>query len=168
MKLENQVFKLEQAKKLKELGVSQNTFLSWFGNETPRLKDNGIEPATYGPWVFVTNTEPRNAQDYDHRRDVCITEPIAAAFTVAELGEMFAVKFNYKERECFPETTKFCTDHPWIAGIHTVWAHDKPVVALKYFPAQTEAEARSAMLICLLEKNIISVEEVNERLTHHG
>lgn len=136
MKLQDQVCTLEQAKRLKELGVKQEGFLVWF-------KSGRIMVST---------------------PDDCGHVVAATAFTVAELGQLLPGKFQYNDEECFVDSTKYCTDITWLSGIHTVNAHGKPVIALKYFPGQTEAQTRASMLIHLLEKNDVTAEEVNKRL----
>ncbi|MDF2189306.1 hypothetical protein [Paraflavitalea sp. CAU 1676] len=136
MKIENQVCTLEQAKRLKELGVMQCGYFLW-------SKTGELKPDDYNNWDPV--------------------DP-ASSFTVAELGAMLPGKFQYKDEECFVDSTKYCTDITWLAGIHTTWAHEKPVVAKKYFSGQTEAQVRATMLIYLLEKKVITAEEVNKRL----
>lgn len=88
MKLQNQVCSLEQGKRLAQLGISTNSHLSWLGDETLRLMDNGKDGVSYSNWVFVSQTEPVNNQEADWRDDVCISKPLAPAFTVAELGVM--------------------------------------------------------------------------------
>jgi hypothetical protein len=164
MKLMNQVCTLEQAKRLKELGVSQDSLYSWCGDETKRLMDNGKAGMAVSDWVYIDLTIPPNNQELDHRSMVPNAKPFAAAYNVAELGAMLPGKFQYMDFECFVDSVKYCKEYKWIAGVHTVWAHDRPVVAKKYFPANTEAQARAAMLIALLETEAIKVEEVNNRL----
>lgn len=66
MKLEDQVVSLELAKRLKELGVKQESFFYWDGQL--------LRPAIY-------------AGD-GHNLGVPLSDKIFAAFTVAELGEI--------------------------------------------------------------------------------
>ena len=65
MKLEKQVVSLELAKKLKELGVKQESYFGW------------VYDPYWGPNHFVTS----NSDDYNWEY---------SAFTVAELGEMLS------------------------------------------------------------------------------
>ena len=65
MKLEDQVCSLELAKKLKELGVKQESLFYWWFVRNDMGDD-----------VFVSDTKPVNGTEY------------WSAFTVAELGEM--------------------------------------------------------------------------------
>lgn len=80
MKLEDQVCSLEFAKKLKELGVKQESL--WYWVEKSELI-NG--KAVYS-WVFSLDQRPI---------DFAITEPGLSAFTVAELLNMLR---KYKDR----------------------------------------------------------------------
>lgn len=125
MNIRNQICTFQQAKRLKELGVIQESEFVYFIDEYHLVRRN---------------------RNYD------LSEIDYCAFTVAELGvmlpEMFASRFgagawicyNDKgESEQYPEN--FCD-----------------VIS------NTEAEARSAMLIHLLETKAITAEEVNQRL----
>lgn len=160
MDISKQVCSLIQAKKLKELGVSQSNYFSWFGDETRRLMDNGADKAAeYGPWLFVAPTQPRNAEDADHRSNVGITEPLASAFTVAELGVMLDMASNfvtkhhgkwkaeYTHDNVRPEEKNLGTGTTWYLTWH-----------------ETEASARAAFLIYSLECKFITAAEVNDRL----
>ncbi len=88
MNINNQVCTLEQGKELRALGISNDSYLSWFGDLEPRLMDNGINGITYSDWRFVARTEPINNMDLDNRQDVCTTTPLAPAYSSAELLEM--------------------------------------------------------------------------------
>jgi hypothetical protein len=94
MKLMNQVCTLEQAKKLKALGVNQDSLYSWCGDETKRLMDNGKDGLAVSDWVYIDLTIPPNNQELDHRSMVPSAKPFAAAFTVAELGAMIGKGTN--------------------------------------------------------------------------
>lgn len=152
MDIKNQVCTLAQAKRLKELGVCQESIFSYF--KAPHHA--GIcntDMSTRHVWILSGN--PYDQEDIE----------LTAAFTVAELGVMLPDRFLYNGEQCFVDSTKYCNWKPWIAGVHTVWAHNKPVVAKKYIPAETEAEARAALLIHLLESSILlPVDEINQRL----
>jgi hypothetical protein len=73
MKLENQVVSLDLAKRLKELGVKQESLFAWV--KLPPSEKEGYEGEEYGlvyEWTMAHNAGKE-----------CIS-----AFTVAELGEM--------------------------------------------------------------------------------
>lgn len=139
MKIENQVCSLEQAKKLKELGVFGETDRMWvvrFDGET-----------------FLTHYDSGD-----------VINPQYSAFTSSELGVML------------PDT-ELIRDEDWQYRpfiqyySHTgkrEWKYDNPFTSYKrdrkVLNVTTEAQARAAMLIYLLENNHITAQEVNERL----
>jgi hypothetical protein len=148
MKLQDQVCTIEQAKKLKELGVSQESYFSWCGDETQRLMDNGKDGLAISDWVYVTRTIPCNNQEADHREMVPSAKPFAAAFNVAELGIMLPPGYD----------TMYTTNDGWRCyDLDGMDMHKKPFIH--------EVEARAAALIKLLENGKISVDEVNQCLT---
>lgn len=93
MKLQDQVITFLQSKRIKELGVNQNSLFSWFGDEEFRLRDNGAS-VEYSQWLWLSGTEPYNNQEADWRANASCTKPLAAAFTVAELGLMIGKGTN--------------------------------------------------------------------------
>jgi hypothetical protein len=91
MKLEHQVCSLEQAKRLKELGIIQDSFACYIGDDNP-------DPRYHEPYeLMVTDVaySEVGASWYDAR---------IAAFTSAELGEMLpkqvSTYFNKAEWYC--------------------------------------------------------------------
>ena len=123
MKLEDQVCSLELAKKLKELGVKQESLFYWWFVRNDMGDD-----------VFVSDTKPVNGTEY------------WSAFTVAELGEMLPVRINGGRR-------KYRIDGlpVWFCN----YAH-KSNNHMHSISADTEADARAAMLVYLLENNLIT------------
>jgi hypothetical protein len=141
MKIENQVCSLEQAKRLKELGVVQKSYFQW--NDTKHAEpyiNNSVFGESHPPIEF-------------------------SAFTVAELGVMLyepekdwlgllgnnIIGFHCSyihEDEMFGEEKSLCS-----------FPNEKDP---NFLP--TEAQARAEMLIHLLENDIITSEEVNKRL----
>lgn len=144
MKIENQVCTLEQAKKLKELGVIQKAYFSWCGDETHRLLDNCAEGVVYGQWVFVSNTEPFNNMEADYRQDVDSANPIASSFTVSELAKM--IKGGSYESERL-----------WNRMLSRINGGNSCV---SFYDASFLAE----FLIEILEAKYLSVKACNERL----
>lgn len=138
MKLEQQVVSLDLAKRLKELGVKQESLFYWAKDEHYKL-DWRIE---FGrPAGTYQNSEWLNGE-------------MCAAFTVAELGEMLPKNENIL-------TMHFTNGHTQIAiqgdiqleeGLATRWG-----AASKCIEADTEADARAKMLIYLLENKIITL-----------
>lgn len=74
MELTKQVVSLELSRKLKELGVKQESLFIWSEHTKPETL-----------WSVVTYEEK-----YDHTP----TYPTYSAFTVAELGELLKFKFS--------------------------------------------------------------------------
>lgn len=129
MKLEDQVASLELSKRLKELGVRQESAFYW------RQEVVNLEPE----WVL------RTWHTGDEREEI-------SAFTVAELGEMLPVKV-VEAKDDIPMYKKY-----WENGmrdLHSV-GYESPMhkICLQEFD-RTEANARSKMLIYLIEKGIV-------------
>lgn len=81
MKIENQVCTLEQAKKLKELGIECKSLFQW--RDYSMLKDNRIEPLVSYERVTVSHASVMQ---------------VFNAFTVAELGVMIGKGTHFSER----------------------------------------------------------------------
>ena len=113
--LEKQVCSLELAKRLKELRVEQESLFSWF--EVPGYK---------GSYDIVF-----------HSDSASYMKKMAAAFTVAELGEMWK-KWNIDE------------PLPHIGQNGWYWYRGETEIREK-----TEANARAKMLIHLIEKGLV-------------
>lgn len=104
MKLQDQVCTLEQAKKLKELGVSQTGRYSWFGFEDK---------------YWVQTTKPVGDEKLSYSADL-ERYKIASAFTVAELGVMLPLVCNtyrmtdgkwvvlFSPKEHYARKSKYC------------------------------------------------------------
>ncbi len=124
MKLEQQVVSLELAKKLKELGVKQESLFYW------RPNDNGA--GNFNDIIVAANDE-----------EGLFCGVYYSAFTVAELGEMLP---DYAHSWRIPawkdDTIKWQCD----------WKN-KPSGS-KTCDADTEADARAKMLIYLKENNL--------------
>jgi len=143
MKLENQVCTLDQSKRLKELGVIQESFLYHI------------------PGVFIPATLSAKQK--------IIFNQHWSAFTVAELGIML------------PKRLKASWKHGDTTGLGGEWQSScncsieyrfdvkknafiacYPLVASYSHPK--EATARAGLLIELLERKLITAEQVNENL----
>lgn len=99
MKLENQVCSLELAKKLKELGVKQESYLVW-----------QVPPKVYADIDF-TMLKRANDQPYYYEREHYKTY---SAFTVAELGER--LRPLLKDGQEYDKSTDFQGEFE-----HSVW-----------------------------------------------
>ena len=147
MKIENQVVTIEQAKKLKELGVTQDTLYAF-----------------YHHWEINKMVYSLMLKDSDS-----INESFAAP-TVAELGVMLPHFDNLSQMGGFVHLTEFDPSvqdgNPW----YCVWEYDKDKenagFGREIIDGETEAQARAAMLIYCLERQLTTAEEVNQRLTN--
>jgi len=140
MKIENQVCSLELAKKLKELGVKQNSLFYW--------ETGAIKPKVRLSVVTEIEFKLESTQKYDTSdcRFLC------SAFTVAELGEMLPksikyggknVPLEYRGKNCF--------------GEHLVAYHINFESPIGLQCEKTEANARAKMLIYLLENDLLKL-----------
>lgn len=128
MKIEQQVVSLELAKKLKELGVKQVSLFYWV------YVNHG------GYWEIDAGIN-----DYHHFPLNDGTD--CSAFTVAELGEMLYDLANKID----------CGDSWYDLTGQT----ERPTIGFGGYPevvADTEADARAKMVICLLEDSLIQVK----------
>lgn len=127
MTLENQVTSLELSKKLKDLGVKQESYFFWYGGKV--LRENQL-----------TQELRRSA-------------PPVSAFTVAELGEMLPWYLSTTDE--FYLSCDRPNDTDW--GVE--YSRDDKGDEYKLLHmeiANTEADARAKMLICLIENNLIT------------
>jgi len=128
MKIEDQVCSLELAKRLKELGVKQNSYFKWtYWSAAP--KDN--------PYAIPLVVR------YDHELTQGERAEVCAAFTVAELGEMLpAFYMPVRDDEVHDGDAK--------------WLCVEPEPFDRYYE-HTEADARAKMLIYLIENKLIAL-----------
>lgn len=148
MELEKQVCSLELAKKLKELGVKQESLWYWWGKTSgcgspasPTKKEEGHYLRACREIQILCNIMScSGAEDRIH-----VFSEKYSAFTVAELGEML-------KREALPYWDNvFMT---WSCGIY---GSRRNILGMEKI--LTEADARAKMLIYLLEHNLIKVEK---------
>jgi len=127
MRLEEQVVSLELAKRLKELGVKQESHFEWEYNP-----EKGRE------W------EHRLLQPHDDRYKF---HQHCAAFTVAELGELLPYEPNHKYFSTNNGTKERWICWEWVGGYQH---HYEDTTG-----SDTEADARAKMLIHLIENGIV-------------
>ena len=128
MTLEQQVCSLDLAKRLKELGVKQDSYFYW---------SNKMDGSRW-------RTENCQFFKIDKRSDV-------SAFTVAELGEMLpAVVNNYGWR--VKKTEK---KDKWEIKYRKL--KNGEMTILRQNIADTEADSRAKMLVYLLENKLINL-----------
>lgn len=137
MRLHDQCITFDQAKRLYELGVKQNSLFSWWVEKTP-------------------NKPPVLSNNARYYCPSCCSEVYSlggeyAAFTVAELGQMLnSETFTHREGT---ELSQYAN-----------WSWCYEGIRQAFGPYATEAEARAEMLIHCLEYNYSTVEDVNKRL----
>jgi len=126
MKLENQVCSLELAKKLKELGVSQESYFAWY-------EENGnVELACQNNIGFFRFRDGAIIPPSHGRREYY------SAFTVAELGEMLKVYFDKNSDMDIHDPRGYLR-----RGYQRIQS------------LETEAENRAKMLIYLIENKLV-------------
>ncbi len=168
MKIENQVCSLEQAKKLKDLGVCQDSFFSWYG---------GFNGSEMPPSVDLT--DQRN-YEYSVNGNYGHPDHMYAAFNVAELGTMLPeyveTYFTRHGSEGGPrcvyvslvkkfehKNNKTTVHH----SLHVTGLDQNDEVDGK-MPQNLEASSRADMLIWCIENKIISAQQCNDLLKADG
>jgi hypothetical protein len=141
MKLEQQVVSLQLAKKLKKLGVKQESLIHW--------------QLFHGYGDAADKWELRHFSDF--RQSSADPEYETSAFTVAELGE-FLPLMVHKDGKEYRRT--FRSNR----GNHSVeyWFPYEGKHDYRLDPgnlkAETEADARAKMLIYLLENKLLTLK----------
>lgn len=87
MKLQNQVCNMEQAEKLKQLGVAQASLFSWVKHKQTAFP----EPAVF----FCGEIQAHKEEIGDGCFGIIV---VASAFNVSELGAMLGPFINYPQR----------------------------------------------------------------------
>lgn len=145
MKLEQQVTSLEISKKLKELGVKQESYFWWELQHENVLSTGSVlrVPSKIVDVHYYNGTSPKT--------------DFVSAFTVAELGEMLPEEIEIKEQSYWLETGK-AIGNQWVIGYRKNGTRD-----MYYSNSDdTEANARGKMLIYLLENILLSDLQVKE------
>lgn len=132
MKLEDQVVNLELAKRLKKLGVEQESYLFW--NEGHWDDTRLVTPSFMGNTGILPS-----GQNY-------------SAFTVAELGEMLPRTIDGDAWL----TTGTDQRRGWCIGYFC-----DDTEAFKPLNADTEADARALMLCYLIENGLLDAKKIN-------
>lgn len=163
MKIESQVCLLEQAKKLKDLGVTQDSQCYWRHGRLEHIE--GVNS-----W-HDEQTLKEMIEEYDRSCEPGWRDKfeLYSAFTVAELGVMLPKKLNASWKH---------EDDTGIGGTWESTCHtkvefgfdDKKGMFIVKYPLlasighKKEAIARAEMLISLIEKKLITADEVNQLL----
>lgn len=130
MKLEQQVTSLILSKKLKELGVKQESYFMWVGD---------------GVW------NPTDVSDYETLFTPSRTGWVSA-FTVAELGEMLPKTIKKGRNEYWLRFEVQAFQDGWSCQYNSVLGLGR---TLRFFETRTIADAGAQMLIYLLENKLI-------------
>lgn len=132
MKLEDQVCSLELAKKLKELGVKQESYFHWTITKAPDM--------TWEVKNYISDIDYGNC----------------SAFTVAELGEMLPWRFRgFVLRAVCNVLDKKEELKSWELAYWEEGHEDE--TRFEIIVADTEADARARMIIYLIENKFIDV-----------
>lgn len=140
MKLEQQVTSLEISKKLKELGVKQESYF-WH-----RVDLHGGENK-----IFIQPTDEISRKCTSSEETYPALYKNYAAFTVAELGEMLPDHIHLEAKEL--KQVLFIAkkdDGKWMVGYSDYETEGTPPIL------DTEADARAKMLIYLLENKLLT------------
>lgn len=133
MRIEDQTCTLEQAKRLKELGVKQDSIFCYCHVSTSH-EDSVID-------ILPTKWNLKDLPDL-------ATTHIADAFTVAELGEMLSkVEYEAWGNNAFMTWYTYMP-YGWYCGFR-----NSKKIERNHTGYETEVHARAAMLIYLLENN---------------
>ena len=138
MKPEEKVSSLELSKKLKELGVKQESSFYWIENK----ESKNVLLAFKTLIGFYTGEGSGFA---DSRIESC---NIYSAFTVSELGEILPMEIK---RNYYFETTRMAFAN-WLCGYYK--DHKKYYYQVL---GKTESDARANMLRFLIENNLIKI-----------
>lgn len=156
MTLEQQVCSLELAKKLKELGVKQESLFWW--------KKKGRKNSKNGYIYELIGENYPDGGGYDNCEHYSGDKKDISAFTVAELGEMLPKQIEYKvsdygDRAGYRSLDLKCGKTIINDGWYVLYSdpHPSNLVPVYGTYETTEADARAKMLIYLLENKLITL-----------
>lgn len=140
MKLKDQVSSLKLAKRLKELGVKQESAFYWKHN-TKALREGKVIDAD--EWVLTHYGQPYSVGDIYH----------VSAFTVAELGAMLPTTIEMKNQDLrlVVEADQMGAGTGWGVGYKSPSRQTFPLYEID----DTEADARAKMLVYLLDNLLL-------------
>jgi hypothetical protein len=171
MNLEQQVCSLELAKRLKELGIKQESLFYYRAWENPLINHVSESRVTDDYWCLYYHE--------DKYYKCCDWE--IAAFTVAELGEMLPKAIQIKTEE---EEKKVFSNFRLVTGRSLIFEEDKPcefwsvnyicdttnqfrnwlfdTLLTKAIYDKNEANVRAKMIIYLIENGLIKLNQLNK------
>lgn len=153
MRLEDQVVSLELSKKLKELGVKQESYFVYFVSRKFHRQDLGVDIISNQQKVLMSWEDFVEQEEYtEDRADEFELYP---AYSVAELGEMLPGLKEPKHGVHFWIQEHKNRDNSWTIKYMTaeysgVGEHKQVIAGIK-----SEADVRAKMLIYLLENNLL-------------
>ena len=141
MELEKQVGSLDSAKRLKELGVKQDSLFYYYPK--PKVVENSGGKVIRDGYKILYGDSAR----------VYGVDAKYSAFTVAELGEMLPVSVTIKDKwhKLISTHQDSSVKNYWYGG----YGNDKDLELCYFYGILTEADCRAKMLIYLLENKII-------------
>jgi hypothetical protein len=150
MKIEQQVISIEIAKKLKSLGVRQDSVYYWLYIPEKEIFDSNInrrrvrkESYKLLPWI----------------KNKAVHNEVWAAFNVAELGEMLPagapIPHNTRFGKWFKSSELVIKKLPQNCDWHAQFVNPNTGVKSVGFTADTEADARGELLLFLLRNNLV-------------
>jgi hypothetical protein len=141
MKLEDQVCSLELAKRLKELGIKQESEFYWL--------DGNVMSVDKIEWARI---------EFNSELTTYSLKEIYSAFTVVELGEGLPDKME------FTNGTEISSKGSHILYFWCVMGVEKRIYCIGFYDrpetlqiADTEANARALMLIYLIENGLVKI-----------
>lgn len=146
MKLEEQVCSLELAKKLKELGVKQDSLFYYEKDEYQFWYDRILRTAKPDIKMEGEAIDTREGDYFNH------DENSISAFTVAELGEMLPDEYP---GDSDSNLLIFKAEAKDLVHWYIRYENDVQEMSIHTEFAETEANARAKMLIYLLENKLI-------------
>lgn len=156
---QNQVVSLELSKRLKELGVKQESLFWWYQSN---YLLGGTAGSGFVPRYEITQLQyPSRSNE---NKSYTETIPTLSAFTVAELGEMLPARITNPETRNMDRLIFYLGTHKGddskqdVRDGFTVEYHTMYHVPLCRVKADSEANARAKMLIYLLENKLIDLE----------
>lgn len=135
MNIEQQCCSLELAKKLKELGVKQESYF-WFNHLSDR--PDGTTDVSLNHFKMSTASEN------------------ISAFSVAELGEMLPENIKWERRLAWLLCKKEFLFNEEKTPVYTCEYSNSEGLSAGFMKGYNEADARAKMLIYLLENKLIS------------
>lgn len=138
MNLSDQVISLELAKRLKELGVKQESIF--------------YHVRAIDDWQITSVITEKDKIYWQHSVLDILPMEYYSAFTVAELGEMLPGMIKIEGDDLF--LTMDCDRHPYYQSMNYI-----PMLSIDTNDEDSEADARAKTLIHLIENGLMKVSE---------